>query len=88
MTLKVTLITGLTINPGANVKNKTSSEYQEATAYCELNSKDIGILGKVGRKVKVKTKHVRRAQRMRGGKITFFGNTLDFMGEHNINCES
>ncbi|MFZ3059502.1 MAG: molybdopterin dinucleotide binding domain-containing protein [Candidatus Methanoperedens sp.] len=57
MTLKVTLITGRTINQGANLENKTSSDYQEATAYCELNSKDIGVLGKQGEKVKVKTKH-------------------------------
>ncbi len=57
MTLKVTLITGRTVNQGANLENKTSSDYQEATAYCELNSKDIGILGKAGEKVKVKTKH-------------------------------
>lgn len=57
MTLKVTLITGRTINQGANLENKTSSDYQEATAYCELNSKDLGILGKSGEKVRVKTKH-------------------------------
>ncbi|MGB8218061.1 MAG: molybdopterin dinucleotide binding domain-containing protein [Candidatus Methanoperedens sp.] len=57
MTLKVTLITGRTINQGANLENKTSSDYQEATAYCELNSKDIGVLGKSGEKVRVKTKH-------------------------------
>ncbi|MCX9025724.1 MAG: tRNA CCA-pyrophosphorylase [Candidatus Methanoperedens sp.] len=57
MTLKVTLITGRTVNQGANLENKTSSDYQEATAYCELNSKDIGVLGKSGEKVRVKTKH-------------------------------
>jgi formylmethanofuran dehydrogenase subunit D len=57
MTLKVTLITGRTINQGANLENKTSSDYQEATAYCELNSRDLGVLGKSGEKVKVKTKH-------------------------------
>jgi formylmethanofuran dehydrogenase subunit D len=56
MTLKVTLITGRTINQGANLENKTSSDYQEATAYCELNSNDMGVLGKP-EKVKVKTKH-------------------------------
>ncbi|MCX9025345.1 MAG: tRNA CCA-pyrophosphorylase, partial [Candidatus Methanoperedens sp.] len=44
-------------NQGANLENKTSSDYQEATAYCELNSKDIGVLGKSGEKVRVKTKH-------------------------------
>lgn len=57
MTLNVTLITGRTINQGANLENKTSSDYQEATAYCELNSKDTGVLGKPGGNVKVKTKH-------------------------------
>jgi len=57
MTLKVTLITGRTVNQGANLENKTSSDYQEATAYCELNTKDIGFLGKSGEKVRVKTKH-------------------------------
>ncbi len=57
MTLKVTLITGRTINQGATIENKTSSDYQEATACCELNSKDLGVLGKPGGNVKVKTKH-------------------------------
>ncbi|HEY9207088.1 MAG TPA: molybdopterin dinucleotide binding domain-containing protein [Candidatus Methanoperedens sp.] len=56
MTLKVTLITGRTINQGATIENKTSSDYMEATAYCELNSKDIGLLGN-GNNVKVKTAH-------------------------------
>jgi formylmethanofuran dehydrogenase subunit D len=45
MTLNATLITGRTINQGATIENKTSLDYQEATAYCELNPKDIGILG-------------------------------------------
>ena len=45
MTLDAILITGRTINQGATIENKTSSDYQEATAYCELNPKDIGILG-------------------------------------------
>ncbi|VVB91676.1 Molybdenum-containing formylmethanofuran dehydrogenase 1 subunit C [uncultured archaeon] len=57
MTLKVTLITGRTINQGANLENKTSSDYLEATAYCELNSKDAGFLGKPGSNVKVKSRH-------------------------------
>lgn len=57
MTLKVTLITGRTINQGANLENKTSSDYLEATAYCELNSKDAGLLGKPGSHVKVKSRH-------------------------------
>jgi formylmethanofuran dehydrogenase subunit D len=57
MTLKVTLITGRTINQGANLENKTSSDYLEATAYCELNSKDAGHLGKPGSNVKVKSRH-------------------------------
>ncbi len=29
----------------------------EATAYCELNSKDIGLLGKNGKNVRVRTGH-------------------------------
>ncbi len=56
MTLKVTLITGRTINQGANLENKTSSDYMEATACCELNSKDIGLLVScAGSNVRVKT---------------------------------
>ncbi len=57
MTLKVTLITGRTINQGATIENKTSSDYMEATAYCELNSKEAGLLGKPGINVRVKTPH-------------------------------
>jgi len=58
MTLNAILITGRTINQGATIENKTSSDYQEATALCELNSKDIGILGiKVGSRITVKTDH-------------------------------
>ncbi len=57
MTLKVTLITGRTINQGATIENKTSSDYMEATAYCELNSKEAGFLGKPGINVRVKTPH-------------------------------
>jgi formylmethanofuran dehydrogenase subunit D len=57
MTLKVTLITGRTINQGATIENKTSSDYMEATAYCELNSKDIGLLGTNMSRVRVKTEH-------------------------------
>ena len=56
MTLKVTLITGRTINQGANLENKTSSDYMEATAYCELNSKATGPLGKPGN-VRVRTEY-------------------------------
>lgn len=56
MTLNAILITGRTINQGATIENKTSMDYQEATAYCELNSKDIGILGiSPGSSVSVKT---------------------------------
>ena len=56
MTLNAILITGRTINQGATIENKTSMDYQEATAYCELNSKDIGILGiSPGSRVSVKT---------------------------------
>ncbi len=57
MTLKVTLITGRTIDQGATIENKTSSDYMDATACCELNSKDVGLLGKAGSNVRVKTKH-------------------------------
>ena len=57
MTLKVNLITGRTINQGATIENKTSSDYQEATAYCELNSKDVALLGKTGSNIRVRTKH-------------------------------
>ncbi len=46
MTLKVTLITGRTISQGVNLENKTSSDYMEATACCELNIRDIEYLGK------------------------------------------
>ncbi|HEY9246179.1 MAG TPA: molybdopterin dinucleotide binding domain-containing protein [Candidatus Methanoperedens sp.] len=56
MTLKVTLITGRTINQGVTIENKTSSDYMAATAYCELNSKNIGLLGS-GSNVKVKTSY-------------------------------
>ena len=55
MTLKVTLITGRTINQGANLENKTSSDYLEATAFCELNPKNTALLGTPGCNVKVKT---------------------------------
>lgn len=57
MTLKVTLITGRTINQGVTIENKTSSDYMEATACCELNSEDVALLGKPGGNVRVKTKH-------------------------------
>jgi len=58
MTLNAILITGRTINQGATIENKTSSDYQEATALCELNSKDIGLLGiKPGGHISVKTDH-------------------------------
>lgn len=57
MALKVTLITGRTINQGANLENKTSSDYMEATAYCELNSKDIELLGRKDGNIMVKTEH-------------------------------
>ncbi len=56
MTLKVTLITGRTISQGVNLENKTSSDYMEATASCELNTKDIELLGKP-KHVKIKTKY-------------------------------
>ena len=57
MTLKVNLITGRTIDQGVNIENKTSTGYQEATAYCELNSKEVALLGKAGGNVRVKTKY-------------------------------
>lgn len=46
MALKVTLITGRTISQGVNLENKTSSDYMDATACCELNSKDMELLGR------------------------------------------
>ena len=58
MALNEILITGRTINQGATIENKTSKDYQEATAYCELNQKDIGILGiSPGSCVLIKTDH-------------------------------
>src|SRR3972149_7527142 len=57
MTLKVTLITGRTINQGVNLENKTSSDYMEATANCELNSSCISQLGKPGSNIRVRTKY-------------------------------
>lgn len=58
MTLNAILITGRTINQGATIENKTSPDYQEATALCELNSKDIVLLGiKPGSRISVKTDH-------------------------------
>ena len=58
MTLNAILITGRTINQGATIENKTSQDYQNATALCELNSKDIGILGiKPGSPISVRTDH-------------------------------
>ncbi|MFZ3383563.1 MAG: molybdopterin dinucleotide binding domain-containing protein [Candidatus Methanoperedens sp.] len=58
MALNAILITGRTINQGATIENKTSPDYQKATAYCELNQKDIGILGiSPGSCVLVKTAH-------------------------------
>lgn len=56
MTLKVTLITGRTISQGVNLENKSSSDYLDATACCEMNPKDTALLGKANN-VKVKTKH-------------------------------
>ncbi len=56
MTLKVTLITGRTIRQGVNLENKTSSDYMEATACCELNAKDIESLGKP-KYVNITTEH-------------------------------
>ncbi len=56
MTLKVTLITGRTISQGVNLENKTSPDYMDAAAFCELNSKDIGLLGKP-KNVRIRTDH-------------------------------
>ena len=55
MTLKVNLITGRTIDQGVTIENKTSSDYQNATAYCELNSNDAGKVGKPGSNIKIRT---------------------------------
>lgn len=56
MALKVTLITGRTISQGVNLENKTSPDYMDAAAYCELNSKDMELLGKP-KYVRIKTEH-------------------------------
>ncbi|MFU8768071.1 MAG: tRNA CCA-pyrophosphorylase, partial [Candidatus Methanoperedens sp.] len=58
MALKITLITGRTINQGVTIENKTGQDYLEAAACCELNSKNIGLLGgNPGSNVRVKTEH-------------------------------
>lgn len=57
MAIEVTLVTGRTISQGVNLENKTSSDYMEATAYCELNAKAIELLGKPGSRVRVKTEY-------------------------------
>ena len=58
MALKITLITGRTINQGVYIENKTGLDYLEAAACCELNSKDIEALGgKPGSNVRVKTEY-------------------------------
>lgn len=58
MTLDAILITGRTINQGATIENKTSLDYQNATAYCELNPDDIQKLGiSPGSNVSVTTDH-------------------------------
>ncbi len=58
MALKITLITGRTINQGVYIENKTGQDYLEAAACCELNSEDIGLLGgKTGSNVRVKTEY-------------------------------
>lgn len=54
MVLKVTLITGRTIEQGVYLENKTSHDYMEAAACCELNSKNIQQLNSSN--VRVKTK--------------------------------
>jgi len=53
MALRVTLITGRTIEQGTNLENKTSHNYMEAAACCELNAKNIQKLS--SSRVKVKT---------------------------------
>lgn len=57
MKLNANLISGRTINQGANLENKTSQEYFDAAAYCELCSKDIAALGISSGNVKVTTSH-------------------------------
>ncbi len=72
MTLKVNLITGRTVDQGVFIENKTSKDYLEATAYCELNSKDAGKLGKPGENIKV---------------ITAYGEVVVKLKENNGNPE-
>jgi len=57
MTLRINLITGRTINQGVTIEIRPLLIIQEATAYCELNSKDAGQIGKPGSNIKVKTAH-------------------------------
>ena len=56
MALKITLITGRTINQGVYIENKAGQDYLEAAACCELNANDIEALGgKTDSNVRVKT---------------------------------
>lgn len=58
MKIDATLITGRTINQGANIEAKTSQGYFEAAAICELNSGDIADMGAANdSNVKVTTPH-------------------------------
>jgi len=41
----VNIVTGRTIEQGANIENKLSQEYFEACARCEVGLEDLGALG-------------------------------------------
>lgn len=50
------LISGRTAKQGANLEAKTYRSYFEACSYCELRSKDLGVLGAMeGDSLKVTT---------------------------------
>jgi len=57
--IKVTLLSGRTINQGTGKEHgKTSQEYYESVATCEIDPEDIKTLGlKNGTNVKVSTEH-------------------------------
>jgi len=57
--IKVTLLSGRTINQGTSKEHgKTSQEYYENVAICEIDPEDLKMLGiKTGANIKVSTEH-------------------------------
>ncbi|MHC1585316.1 MAG: molybdopterin dinucleotide binding domain-containing protein, partial [Candidatus Syntropharchaeia archaeon] len=54
--INVKLITGRTLDQGANLENKMSEEYLKAAAICEMSGRDMDTLGiSEGKNVRVKT---------------------------------